>query len=128
MSKIGTRIFIPSSFTGGSRYMMQNYLDAMSLCKWFGYPDFFITITCNPKWPEVERFLKDTTIRPEDRPDILCRIFKMKLDSLTKDLKEGNLLGRVNSGICLYCRIPKTRSSSCTHMCIHASRQQDTIS
>ncbi|XP_021996112.1 uncharacterized protein LOC110893307 [Helianthus annuus] len=97
MSKIGTRIFIPSSFTGGSRYMMQNYLDAMSLCKWFGYPDFFITITCNPKWPEVERFLKDTTIRPEDRPDILCRIFKMKLDSLTKDLKEGNLLGRVNS-------------------------------
>ncbi|XP_022007909.1 uncharacterized protein LOC110907201 [Helianthus annuus] len=97
MSKIGTRIFIPSSFTGGSRYMMQNYLDAMSLCKWFGYPDFFITITCNPKWPEVQRFLKDTTIRPEDRPDILCRIFKIKLDSITKDLKEGKLLGRVNS-------------------------------
>ncbi|XP_035842281.1 uncharacterized protein LOC110876254 [Helianthus annuus] len=97
MSKIGTRIFIPSSFTGGSRYMMQNYLDAMSLCKWFGYPDFFITITCNPKWPEVQRFLKDTTIRPEDRPDILCRIFKIKLDSITKELKEGKLLGRVNS-------------------------------
>ncbi|XP_021985033.1 uncharacterized protein LOC110880914 [Helianthus annuus] len=97
MSKIGTRIFIPSSFTGGSRYMMQNYLDAMSLCKWFGYPDFFITITCNPNWPEVQRFLKDTTIRPEDRPDILCRIFKIKLDSITKDLKEGKLLGRVNS-------------------------------
>ncbi|XP_035835800.1 uncharacterized protein LOC110888241 [Helianthus annuus] len=88
MSKIGTRIFIPSSFTGGSRYMMQNYLDAMSLCKWFGYPDFFITITCNPKWPEVQRFLKDTTIRPEDRPDILCQIFKIKLDSITKELKE----------------------------------------
>ncbi|XP_035832920.1 uncharacterized protein LOC110876313 [Helianthus annuus] len=97
MSKIGTRIFIPSSFTGGSRYMMQNYLDAVSLCKWFGYPDFFITITCNPKWPEVQRFLKDTTIRPEDRPDILCRIFKIKLDSITKELKEGKLLGRVNS-------------------------------
>ncbi|XP_022030874.1 uncharacterized protein LOC110931806 [Helianthus annuus] len=77
--------------------MMQNYLDAMSLCKWFGYPDFFITITCNPIWLEVQRFLKDTTIRPEDRPDILCRIFKIKLDSITKDLNEGKLLGRVNS-------------------------------
>ncbi|XP_035843997.1 uncharacterized protein LOC110931558 [Helianthus annuus] len=75
----------------------QNIQNANNSGKKDMYPDFFITITCNPKWPEVERFLKDTTIRPEDRLDILCRIFKIKLDSITKDLKEGNLLGRVNS-------------------------------
>ncbi|XP_021985604.1 uncharacterized protein LOC110881748 [Helianthus annuus] len=41
ISNVGTPLILPSSFTGGARYMMQNYLDAMALCKWFGYPDFF---------------------------------------------------------------------------------------
>jgi len=98
ISKVGKRVILPSSFTGGARYMHSNYLDAMSLCKWYGYPDFFITITCNPKWPEVKRFLKDTTIRPEDRPDILCRLFKIKLDAIIKDLKEKALFGKVQAG------------------------------
>ncbi|XP_076948001.1 uncharacterized protein LOC143620123 [Bidens hawaiensis] len=31
VSNVGKRVILPSSFTGGSRYMMQNYLDAMSL-------------------------------------------------------------------------------------------------
>ncbi|XP_035840188.1 uncharacterized protein LOC110913743 [Helianthus annuus] len=95
ISKVGKRIFLPSSFTGGARYMMQNYLDAMAICKWFGYPDFFITITCNPKWPEVKRFLRDTNLKPEDRPDILSRLFKIKLDSICKDFKERHLFGKV---------------------------------
>ncbi|XP_022003820.2 uncharacterized protein LOC110901291 [Helianthus annuus] len=116
MSKMGTRVILPSSFTGGSRYMMQNYLDAMALCKWFGYPDFFITITCNPKWPEVKRFLKDTIIKPEDRPDILCRIFKMKLDSIIKDLKDNELLGKVNAVV--YTVEFQKRGLPHAHICI----------
>ncbi|XP_035835770.1 uncharacterized protein LOC110888207 [Helianthus annuus] len=94
ISKAGKSVMLPSSFTGGARYMMQNYLDAMSLCKCFGYPDFFITITCNPKWSEVTRFLRDTTLKPEDRPDIMSRLFKLKLDAICKDLKERHLLGK----------------------------------
>ncbi|XP_021971485.1 uncharacterized protein LOC110866652 [Helianthus annuus] len=95
----GKAVILPSSFTGGARFMQQKYLDAMALCKSFGYPDFFITITCNPKWPEVKRFLKDSTIKAEDRPDILCRLFKIKLDSILKDLKDSNYLGEINAGI-----------------------------
>ena len=98
VSNVGQRVILPSSFTGGSRYMHQNYLDAMSLCKWFGYPDFFITFTCNPKWPEIARFLKDTALQSEDRPDILCRLFKIKLDTLMKDIKEKHLFGKVQAG------------------------------
>nr|KAJ0188926.1 hypothetical protein LSAT_V11C900458960 [Lactuca sativa] len=97
ISNIGQRVILPSSFTGGAQYMMQNYLDAMSLCKWFGYPDYFITVTCNPKWPEIQRFIADTNLKPEDRPDILSRLFKMKLDSLIKDLKKNSLLGSVEA-------------------------------
>ncbi|XP_021974543.1 uncharacterized protein LOC110869610 [Helianthus annuus] len=97
LSNTGQKVILPSSFTGGARFMQQNYLDAMALCKWFGYPDFFITITCNPKWPEISRFLKDTSIKPEDRPDILCQLFKMKLDSMIKDLKDNQFFGEMNA-------------------------------
>ncbi|KAK1414443.1 hypothetical protein QVD17_30187 [Tagetes erecta] len=97
ISNTGKRVILPSSFTGGSWYMMQNYLDAMAICKWYGYPDFFITVTCNPKWPEVKRFLEDTSLNPEDRPDILCRLFKIKLDSLITDLKDKSILGKVSA-------------------------------
>ena len=99
VSEVGQKMILPSSFTGGARYMHQNYLDAMSLCKWFGYPDFFITFTCNPKWPEITRFLKDTKLKPEDRPDILCRIFKIKLNALMKDLKQKAVFGKVQAGM-----------------------------
>ncbi|KAL7591860.1 hypothetical protein Lser_V15G34043 [Lactuca serriola] len=90
-------VILPSSFMVGAHYMMQTYLDAMSFCKWFGYPYFFIIVTCNPKWPEIKRFLADTTLNPEDRPDILYRLFKIQLDSLIKDLKKKRLLGLIQA-------------------------------
>ncbi|XP_056689190.1 uncharacterized protein [Spinacia oleracea] len=95
----GKRIVLPSSFTGGARYMVQNYQDAMAICKWYGYPDLFITFTCHPKWPEIMRYVQQRGLKPEDRPDILCRIFKIKLDQLTRDLKDGKIFGGVQSVI-----------------------------
>uniref|UniRef100_A0A6N2NIG4 Helitron helicase-like domain-containing protein n=1 Tax=Salix viminalis TaxID=40686 RepID=A0A6N2NIG4_SALVM len=53
-SSIG-KIILPSSFTGGPRYMINNYQDAMAICRAFGNPDLFITFTCNTKWPKIER-------------------------------------------------------------------------
>ncbi|XP_019171191.1 PREDICTED: uncharacterized protein LOC109166756 [Ipomoea nil] len=91
----GRRIILPSSFTGGARYMIQNYHDAMAICRWIGYLDLFITFTCNPKWPEVQRFLNDRCLKAEDRPDIICRLFKMKLDSLITDCRKKQLFGSV---------------------------------
>ncbi|CAN1310079.1 hypothetical protein LINPERPRIM_LOCUS27942, partial [Linum perenne] len=37
------RIILPSSFTGGMRYMKQLFLDDMAICHYFGNPDLFIT-------------------------------------------------------------------------------------
>ncbi|GKE23106.1 DNA helicase PIF1, ATP-dependent, partial [Tanacetum coccineum] len=34
----GKKVILPSSYTGRPRYMMQNYLDAMTICKVYGYP------------------------------------------------------------------------------------------
>ncbi|KAL8542678.1 hypothetical protein ACS0TY_003526 [Phlomoides rotata] len=54
-------------------------------------------MTCNPKWPEVVRFLKERGLRLEDRLDILCRVFKMKLDRMIKDLKDNMIFGKVDA-------------------------------
>ncbi|XP_035840374.1 uncharacterized protein LOC110914289 [Helianthus annuus] len=116
LSQTEKPVLLASSFTGGSRFMQQNYLDAMALCKWYGYLDFFITITCNPKWPEVKRFLKDSTIKAEDRPDILCRLFRMKLDSLTKDLKDSKFLRDIN--VVVYTVEFQKRGLPYAHICL----------
>ena len=55
----GKKIVLPSSFTGSPRYMKQNYLDAMTICKYYGYPDLFITFKCNPNWPEIVRLMAE---------------------------------------------------------------------
>ncbi|XP_019172007.1 PREDICTED: uncharacterized protein LOC109167446 [Ipomoea nil] len=95
----GKRIILPSSFTGGARYMVQNYQDAMAICRWIGYPNLFITFTCNPKWPEIQRYLSQRDLKTKDRPDTVCRVFKMKLDDLIKDLRSGELFGTVRAVI-----------------------------
>ncbi|CAH9102468.1 unnamed protein product [Cuscuta europaea] len=96
-SRLGQLIVLPNSFTGSARYMIQNYQDAMSICRWTGYPQLFITFTCNPMWPEIVRYVECRGLTPDDRPDIICRIFKIKLEMLIKDLKENKLFGEVKA-------------------------------
>jgi hypothetical protein len=81
--------------------MIQNYQDAMAICSWAGYPDLFITFTCNHKWPEVVDFLKAHRLTPADRPDLVSRLFKIKLDQLLKDIKKGHIFGQTQAGISL---------------------------
>ncbi|KAF8090552.1 hypothetical protein N665_0473s0004 [Sinapis alba] len=87
---IGQRFILPSSFTGGPRYLIEKYHDAMAICREFGNPDLFMTMTANPNWKEIKEHLAayggDS---PNDRPDIECRVFKMKLDELLQDFKNG---------------------------------------
>lgn len=98
---VGKRVILPSSFTGGSRYMVQNYQDAMAICRVMGYPDLFITFTCNSSWPEVQRFSKKHNVVAANRTDMLCRLFKLKLDCLMHFLKEQKLFGPIRAGIFL---------------------------
>ncbi|XP_074277015.1 uncharacterized protein LOC141600671 [Silene latifolia] len=94
----GSRIFMSSSVLQSDGYTIGNFQDTMTICKWYGYPDLFIIFTCNPKWPEIMRFVSKRGLRPEDRPDILSRVFKMKLAELMKDLKDRQIFGCVIGG------------------------------
>ena len=78
----GQHIVLPSSFTGGPRYMMNNYQDAMAICRAIGYPDLFITFTCNSKWPEIKRICEKLQIDPSECPQLCTRVFYLKLQTL----------------------------------------------
>ncbi|XP_070667578.1 uncharacterized protein [Malus domestica] len=99
-SEMGKRIILPTSFTGSARYMINNYQDAMAICRHLGNLDLFITFTCNAKWPEIIEDLRERPgCRVEDRSDIVSRIFKAKLDHMVKYIKSGKPFGKVESVI-----------------------------
>ena len=98
-SATGKRIILPASFTGGARYMIQNYQDAMAICRWAGYPDLFLTFTCNSAWPEIDRFVRKYNVKSYNRPEVLSRVFRMKLLRLMKILKEEKFFGQIRAGI-----------------------------
>ncbi|XP_071727915.1 uncharacterized protein [Rutidosis leptorrhynchoides] len=98
-SMMGNMIKLPFSFTGSARYMIENYRDAMALCRVFGYPDLFLTFTCNPKCPEITRELDGTGFKPEDKYALCARMFKMKLDQLMKDIRKKKIFGTLKAEV-----------------------------
>ncbi|CAN0925699.1 ATP-dependent DNA helicase PIF1 [Linum grandiflorum] len=88
-------ILVSNNCTGGVRYMQQLYQDAMALCRHYKNPDLFITFTCNAQWPEiVNAFKEDVGIHGEDKPMVIARVFRMRLELLKDDLKTGTFFGR----------------------------------
>ena len=59
-----------------------------------GKPDLFITFTCNPQWPEILAALQPGQI-PADRPDIVARVFKLKLEEFLDDIAKGEIFGEL---------------------------------
>jgi len=84
---------LPSSESGGPRDLHQRYLDSMALVTQFGKPSFFITMTCNPRWIEIERELFPNQTA-NDRPDIVSRVFNCKFRMFLDDLNQRGVLGR----------------------------------
>jgi hypothetical protein len=93
VAAIGQRIILPSSFIAGPRHMVQNYQDAMVICRWAHCPNAFVTFTCNPQWLEIKRVLL-LGQQPQDRPDLVTRVFKIKLKELINDIHKKHILGR----------------------------------
>ncbi|ONL98425.1 hypothetical protein ZEAMMB73_Zm00001d029311 [Zea mays] len=94
--KIGKRTVLSTSFIGGPRDMRRRYMDAMALVRKFGKPDIFLTMTCNPNWDEITTELLPMQ-SPQDRPDLVVRIFHAKLEELKKRLTKHHILGKIRS-------------------------------
>ncbi|KAL1447196.1 hypothetical protein WDU94_005473 [Cyamophila willieti] len=85
------KVYLPNTFTGGPRYMKVHYENAMGLVSRLGAPTFFLTFTYSAKWDEHKASSgRDGRVDPPT----VCRIFKIKLLELLRDLRSGALFGK----------------------------------
>ncbi len=63
--------------------------DAMAIFGKFEKPTYFLANTCNPKWPENNIPSYQSA---SDRPDVVVRVFKQKLDELVEDIQKRQVL------------------------------------
>ena len=62
----------------------------MAIVRYYGKPDFFLTFTANPTWPEIvnELFEGQTAT---DRPELIARVFEQKKKALLIEIRAGIL-------------------------------------
>lgn len=79
-------IYLPSSFLGSWRWASEQVSDSLAIAAAFGNPTFFITMTCDPNWPEIASQLRlgQSFV---DIPVVVVRVFKRKLTLLLQELK-----------------------------------------
>lgn len=84
----------------------------------FGRPHYIVTFTCNPRWTEIMRELREGQ-QPCDRPDLVVWVFHMKLHQLIYDLTKKEFFGRVPVRLpaaCLRCS-HVAPLCTCAHVC-----------
>jgi hypothetical protein len=74
-------ITLPSSFMGSKKWASEQTADALALARTYGPPSLFVTMTCNPEWPEIKNALLPGQ-RACDAPTIIARAFKNRLQRL----------------------------------------------
>nr|GEX56662.1 hypothetical protein [Tanacetum cinerariifolium] len=95
-SRVGQRVVLPASFIGGPHDMRRRFLDAMKLVQDDGKPDIFLTMTCNLKWPEILEAINPGQ-EASDRPDVVARVFRAKLEDMKDQLFKRHVLGVVGA-------------------------------
>ncbi|OMP11561.1 DNA helicase PIF1, ATP-dependent [Corchorus olitorius] len=71
----------------------------MAICQSYGYPDLFLTFTCNGNWSELKDALEFFPgLRPEDRPDLVARVFHIKLRHFLDDIMKRAFFGPALAG------------------------------
>jgi hypothetical protein len=90
---VGKRLAMSTSVVGSVGYNQALIEDSCAVSAQMGQGSLFITMTCNPHWPEITAALEPGQSW-EDRPDVVNRVFKLKLQELLEDLRQGKLYKR----------------------------------
>ncbi|PIA43947.1 hypothetical protein AQUCO_01800182v1 [Aquilegia coerulea] len=81
---IGEKFILPSTHLGSPRHMYEIYQDSMAITRYYKHPDIFMTVTANPKWPEIQNELKP-----------VARVFELKRKAIMHEIENRGLFGRV---------------------------------
>lgn len=92
LDNYGKKVILPSSFTRGPRFRQQRFQDSMAIVREYGKPDLFITMTANPRWEEITKSLLPNQ-QPTDRPDIVNRVFYLKVKHLLHLIRTKEVFG-----------------------------------
>lgn len=82
----GFQNMLPASFLGSRAWASEQVADALALCREYGKPSLFLTMTTNPQWPEIVEVLQPQQTACEI-PEVVCRVFKARLEVLLKLLR-----------------------------------------
>jgi hypothetical protein len=85
---------LPSTFLGSRAWISENVANALAIYRDLGKSSLFVTMTTNPKWPEIVQELQPGQTAA-DRPTIVCRAFKARLDKLLRFFKSSYFGGVV---------------------------------
>lgn len=103
-SNVGRGVILPAGYVGSRRYMQQNFQDALAVCRHVGHPDVFLTMTCNSFWDEIQKMMILLPgCQSHNCPDIVSRVFRLKLDQLTHDIKKKSYFGVCVGSKLYYC-------------------------
>ena len=73
--------------------MAKLYQNSMAIVRHLGKPSLFITFTANPNWSEITSLTRPLNQTASDRPDLVARVFNLKVKELLKDIKERKIFG-----------------------------------
>ena len=90
------RSVLPASVVGSPRFYHTLFLNAMALPRRFGKPDLFITMTANPNWDEIQEQIPVNS-HWQHHPDIIARVFMLKVTELVADIKTREIFGPVSA-------------------------------
>jgi hypothetical protein len=72
----------------------------MAIYRWIGYPNLFVTFTCNAKWPKIQYMIDQLNKKQKsaDRAEVVVRVFMIKLKQLLRDISKGLIFGETLAG------------------------------
>ncbi len=80
--------YLSDSVHGSQRHLSALAKNALLLVSEYGCPHVFLTLTCNPKWLEIQSQLINGQTAV-DRPDVTVPVFKSRLDKFKTNIRNG---------------------------------------
>ena len=77
LANAGKKIILAPSMYYSPSWYKELMQDVMTIVREYGKPDYFITVTTNPQWPEIKNslFAGETA---SDRPDLCARVLELQ--------------------------------------------------
>ncbi len=83
--------YLPESVHGFQRNFSALAKNALVLVSEYDCPHVFLTLSCNPEWPEIQSQLINCQTA-FDRPDITVPVFKSRLNKFKTNVRNGKYI------------------------------------